>query len=95
MTTNFRLYRGFEIYPLVYPHQAARPGFAHNYEDGFDAAVRISEPRLETVEVRSRVFRLTSKRPFESAGDARRASTSYAERLIDECPPGKTLWDAQ
>jgi hypothetical protein len=95
VATNFRLYRGFEIYALVYPHRPAKPGSAHNYDEGFDAAVRISEPQLDAAEARSRVFRLMSNRPFLSAGDARRASTIYAEHLIDACPPGKTLWDAQ
>jgi hypothetical protein len=95
MTTNFRLYRGLEIYPLVYPHRITKPGFAHNYDEGFDAAVRVREPEQEAVEVRSRVFRLNPEKPFQSAGDARRASISYAERLIDECPPGKTVWDMQ
>jgi hypothetical protein len=95
MTATFRLYRGFEIYPLVYPHTTAKPGFAHNYDDGFDAAVRISESGEGTTSSRSRVFRLGSGSPFKSAGDARRASTTYAERLIDECPPGRTVWDMQ
>ncbi len=95
MTATFRLYRGFEIYPLVYPHTAAKPGFAHNYDDGFDAAVRIRESSEEAASSRSRVFRLGAERPFKSAGDARRASTTYAERLIDECPAGRTVWDIQ
>jgi hypothetical protein len=95
IASRSRLYRGYEIYPLVYPHRAALPGFSRNYEEGFDAAVRISEPGFDAGPTRSRVFHVASKRPFDNAGDARRASTSYAEQLIDECRPGQTFWDQQ
>jgi hypothetical protein len=83
MTSGFRLYRGLEVYPLVYPHRTTEPGNGHNYTDGFDAAVRIQEPQGATGEFRSRVFRLPVDRQFESSGNARRASIAYAERLID------------
>ncbi|CAG9228233.1 conserved hypothetical protein [Paraburkholderia tropica] len=86
MTTGFRLYRGLEVYPLVYPHRTTAPGAGHNYDEGFDAAVRIQIPESSTDAPRSRVFRLVVNRPFENAGDARRASASYAEELIDSCP---------
>jgi len=95
MTTTFRLYRGFEIYPLVYPHRVAQAGVGHNYDEGFDASVRICEPGTATTDTRSRVFRVPGKRPFESAGDARRASAVYAEQLIDECGTSQTVWDRQ
>jgi hypothetical protein len=95
MSTGFHSYRGLELYPLVFPHQAARPGFAHNYDEGFDAAVRIQEMEDAGAAARSRVFRLTVKRPFENAGDARRASIAYAEQLIDACDPDKTVWDSE
>lgn len=93
MTTAFRLYRGLEVYPLVYPRRAAEPGHGHNYDDGFDAAVRIQEPQGVTDVARSRVFRLGVDRPFQSAGDARRASIAYAERLIDTSPKDMTFLD--
>ncbi|MGG1948043.1 hypothetical protein AB1286_25105 [Trinickia sp. NRRL B-1857] len=80
-----RLYRGLEVYPLVYPHRATAPGSGHNYDEGFDAAVRIQEPESSGETPRSRVFRVEATRPFQSAGDARRASTAYAEHLIDTC----------
>lgn len=93
MTTGFRLYRGLEIYPLVYPHRVAAPGAGHNYEDGFDAAVRIQEPATMAA-ARSKVFRVEVRRPFESAGDARRASMAYAEQLIDTWPSDARLLDS-
>ena len=95
MSTGFRLYRGLEVYPLVYPHRATEPGFGHNYDDGFDAAVRIQEPQGATGVSRSRVFRLPMDRPFQNAGDARRASTAYAEHLIDACPQDTTFLDQE
>ncbi|HTR05295.1 MAG TPA: hypothetical protein VMJ11_01215 [Paraburkholderia sp.] len=96
MTTAFRLYRGLEIYPLVYPHRPTEPGFGHNYDEGFDAAVRIQasqEPSEPAGSLRSRVFGLVVDTPFSNAGDARRASIAYAERLIDACSPGETVLD--
>ena len=95
MTIDFRLYRGLEIQPLVYPHHAAEAGRGHNYEQGFDAAVLIQQQNALNGVTRSRVFKLGSIRPFEYAGDARRASTAYAERLIDTCYPGSSILDQE
>ncbi|MFD1560186.1 hypothetical protein ACFSHT_31830 [Paraburkholderia silviterrae] len=92
MTVAFRLYRGLEIYPLVYPHRPTEPGFGHNYDEGFDASVRIQEGEA-VQDPRSRVFGIAVARPFRSAGDARRASVAYAEHLIDTCLPGQTVLD--
>jgi hypothetical protein len=95
MTTGFRLYRGLEVYPLVYPHRATGPGGGHNYDEGFDAAVRIQEPGSSEGVPRSRVFKLASTRPFQKAGDARRASTAYAEHLIDTCSGDTNILDLE
>jgi hypothetical protein len=88
------VYKGLELQPLVFPRQRTKPGFSHSYDEGFDAAVRIKESGPEEAQVRSRVFVLPAEQPFQSSGDARRASTAYAEHLIDSCPPGKTIWDS-
>ncbi|WP_233888547.1 hypothetical protein [Paraburkholderia flagellata] len=96
MSVAFRLYRGLEIYPLVYPHCPTEPGFGHNYDEGFDAAVRIQEcPEMQEPggQLRSRVFGLAVRTPFMNAGDARRASVAYAEHLIDTCAPNQTVLD--
>jgi hypothetical protein len=95
MTVKFRLYRGLEIYPLVFPRRPTLSGRAHDYEEGFDAAVRIQEPTVESVPTRSRVFRLVTQSAYRSAGDARRACTAYAEQVIDNCPPDEAFfeWD--
>ncbi|WP_028225991.1 hypothetical protein [Paraburkholderia ferrariae] len=95
MATGFRLYRGLEVYPLVYPHRATEPGSGHNYDEGFDAAVRIQEPGSSGDAPRSRVFQLAVTRPFQSAGDARRASAAYAERLIDTCSQDTNILDLE
>ncbi|GLU31996.1 hypothetical protein WKR88_07600 [Trinickia caryophylli] len=94
-TTGFHLYRGLEVYPLVYPHRATEPGRTRNYDEGFDAAVRIQEPKDSSDAPRSRVFRLAASKPFQSAGDARRASMAYAEHLIDACPSSASVLDSE
>jgi hypothetical protein len=95
MATATYVYRGLQVCPLVYPRRATRSGYAHNYDDGFDAAVRINEIEAAESEVRSRVFRLPAERPFSNSGDARRASIAFAEHLIDGCPSGQTIWDRE
>lgn len=52
MTTGFPLYRGLEVYPLVYPHRATEPGNGHSHDEEFDAAVRIREPGSPSAHVR-------------------------------------------
>jgi hypothetical protein len=95
METNAHFYRGYEIYPLVYPHRPAQAGYAHNYDDGFDAAVRICQRGFDAALTHSRVFKLQMRTPFGTAGDARRASMQYAEQVIDACNGGQTVWEQQ
>jgi len=80
---SMRTYRGFEIYPLIYPHFHAGAGRTHNYEAGFDAAVKVCRRGTDTTLTRSLTFKLVDGSPFASAGDARRASQRYAESIID------------
>ncbi|WP_248324093.1 MULTISPECIES: hypothetical protein [unclassified Caballeronia] len=95
MTVSFRLYRGLEIYPLVFPRQSTLSGHGHNYEDGFDAAVRIKEPETEDGQARSSVLRLPAQNGYQSAGDARRACTAYAEEVIDTCSMSRAFFGEQ
>lgn len=83
MITLFRVYRGLEIYPLVYPRCPTAPGRGHNYESGFDAAVRIVDPGDSGNQASSNTFRIDSRSAFLNAGDARRACIAFAERFID------------
>jgi hypothetical protein len=80
---SMHLYRGFEIYPLIYPHVPSQNGNPHNYDGGFDAAVKICQRGTADTVTRSETFRLLGNAPFESAGEARRASLRYAEEIID------------
>lgn len=80
---SIHTYRGFEIHPLIYPHQIAQDGRSHNYEAGFDAAVRICLRGADTTLTQSRTYKLSNTSPFSNAGDARRASVQYAEEVID------------
>jgi hypothetical protein len=77
-------YRGFEIYPLIYPHVPAANGAPHNYDAGFDAAVRICLRGATDTQTQSQTHRLRDNAPFGTAGDARRASVRYAENIIDD-----------
>jgi len=91
--TTIRHYRGMDISLLVYPHHATQAGSGHNYEEGFDASIRISDHGSGTDSAKSRLFRVPGKRPFENSGDARRASVAYAEMLIDGGKSGRSLWE--
>ena len=93
---NTHSYGGFEVTLLIYPHSQTPAGRARNYDSGFDAAVRIRESAAQTAaEPRSRVFKLTSEVPFPTVGDANRASSAYAEHLIDTCPKSRTVFDME
>ena len=81
---SMHIYRGFEIYPLIYPHFQAGAVRTHNYEAGFDAAVKVCLRGTDTTLTRSQTFKLVDGSPFASAGDARRASQRYAEDIIDQ-----------
>lgn len=93
MATTSYVYKGLQVCPLVYPRRPTTAGYAHNYDEGFDAAVRINELREVENGGRSRVFLLPVDRPFANGGDARRASVAFAEGMIDDCAPGQTIWD--
>ncbi|QCP48541.1 hypothetical protein FAZ95_04645 [Trinickia violacea] len=87
-------YRGLDITLLVYPHRATQTGYGHNYEEGFDASIRISEPDSVMGSPRTRIFRVPGKNPFVNAGDARRASMAYAEMLIDGDGSDRTIFES-
>lgn len=80
---SMHTYRGFEIYPLIYPHVPVLNGCPHNYDAGFDAAVKICLRGTTDTLTQSQTFRLLDDAPFDTAGDARRASLRYAENIID------------
>ena len=81
---SMHIYCGFEIYPLVYPRSQRKEGSGHNYEDGFDAAVKICLRGTDATSTHSDTFKLNEERPFASAGAARLASLKYGEAIIDQ-----------
>jgi hypothetical protein len=89
------VYKGLQVSPLIYPRQRTKAGYAHNYDEGFDAAVRIDDADALEADRRSRVFLVPAGKPFQNSGDARRASIVFAEHLIDACPSGQTVWDRE
>jgi hypothetical protein len=78
-----RTYRGLGIYPLIYPHRPRGADGARHPDEGFDASVKITRPQQGAAPALSRVFRIPAVKPFDGSGEARLASMSYAERLID------------
>jgi hypothetical protein len=91
MNNIIRSYRGLEIYPLVYAHQPREANGTRHYDAGFDAAVRISRPGVGDTVTTSRVFRVPSRSPFGTTGDARMASASHAELVIDGMIAGQSI----
>lgn len=91
MNNTIRSYRGLEIYPLVYPHQPRGVDGVRHYDSGFDAAVRICRRGTDDTVTSSRVFRVPSGSPFGAAGDARIASASFAEQVIDGMVAGQSV----
>ncbi len=49
MPVNFRLYRGLKSIRSSFHANRTLSGHGHNYEDGFDAAVRIEGRKRKTV----------------------------------------------
>jgi len=84
-----------EIYLVGYPHipRSAVGSYDYDHDSGFDVAVRICRRGTNDTLTASRVFRVPHRAPFGEAGEARRASSDYAERLIDGQVDGQTLRD--
>ena len=94
MSEHVRTYRGLEIYPLVYSRIARGAVGSYDYDGAsFDAAVRICRRGTDDTLTASRVFRVPHRAPFGEAGEARKASSDYAERLIDGQVDGQSVRD--
>jgi|ERR1700677_2116389 hypothetical protein len=95
MKESVKTYKGYEIYPLIYP-RGARDGVAVRAADaGYEASVRIrrAAPEGEQATGEFRVFRLGHTASFENGGQARRACMLHAEKLIDGQIEGQTVAD--
>jgi hypothetical protein len=91
MNNIIRSYRGLEIYTLVYPHQPRGANGTRHYDAGFDASVKICRRGKDDTMTTSRVFRVPSRLPFGTTGDARMASASQAEQVIDGMIAGQSI----
>jgi hypothetical protein len=91
MNNIIRSYRGLEIYTLVYPHQPRGANGTRHYDAGFDASVKICRRGKDDTMTTSRVFRVPSRSPFGTTGDARMASASHAEQVIDGMIAGQSI----
>ncbi|WP_144155885.1 hypothetical protein [Paraburkholderia sp. BCC1885] len=91
MNNIIRSYRGLEIYPLVYAHEPRGANGSRHYDAGFDASVKICRRGSDGSMTTSRVFRVPSGSPFGNTGDARMASASHAERVIDGMIAGQSI----
>src|ERR1700733_6883796 len=87
MNDTVRSYRGLEIYPLIYPHKPRGADGSRHYDAGFDAAVKISRRGVDDSTTTSRVYRVPGEGPFSGSGEARPASTRYADGLIEATSP--------
>ncbi|WP_153102018.1 hypothetical protein [Paraburkholderia hayleyella] len=92
MTQTVRIYKGFEIYPLVYPYRPTDASAGRNPGAGYNASVRISRTGTDPA-TDGRVFRLPGVKPFEQTGEARLACIAYAEQVIDNQKSGQTVAD--
>ncbi|RFU48667.1 hypothetical protein [Paraburkholderia sp. DHOC27] len=91
MNNTIRSYRGLEIYPLVYAHQPRSVDGTRHHDAGYDAAVRICRRGADNTLSTSRVFQVITGSPFSTTGDARMASASFAERVIDGMVAGQSI----
>ncbi|MDF3838405.1 hypothetical protein P3W85_36560 [Cupriavidus basilensis] len=83
-------YKGFDIYPLIYPHVGERIGTQPRRDRSFNASVVICREGEKPGTEQSRVFPSSTK-PWENIGAARRAMLSFAQEIIDGTVPGQAL----
>ncbi|WJF92131.1 hypothetical protein QS306_15350 [Paraburkholderia bonniea] len=86
MNQTVRIYKDFEIHPLVYPHRPAGGQTGRNPRAGYDASVRICRAGTN-----GEVYRLPRLAPFEQTGEARLACISHAEQVIDGQVSGQSV----
>jgi hypothetical protein len=87
------LYKGFELYPLVFLRAFKRfDGHARSAE-GYDVAVRVCRVGAVTRDGAGRVFRLEQSDAFSEFGTARRAARQRGEDIIDGKVEGASVVD--
>lgn len=91
LNSNPPLYKGFELHPLVYPHNKQNHRAFTKNDEGYEAAVRICRPGATQASPNSSVFRVSRIWPFAGAGEARLACSAHAKRIIDGEIPGQSV----
>ncbi|MBP0619200.1 hypothetical protein [Cupriavidus consociatus] len=83
-------YKGYDVYPLVFRHAAARVWPEPRPDRSFDAAVVICLAGESPESEQARTFRLDAT-PWDNVGGARRGALRYAEDIINGTVPGVSL----
>ncbi|WP_045463032.1 hypothetical protein [Caballeronia cordobensis] len=78
-----RIYKGFELHPLVFERTFDRFDRHSRYAEGYDVAVRVCRQEAAGLAGASRVFRLTLTAAISDFGAARRAAWQRGEDIID------------
>jgi hypothetical protein len=87
------LYKGFELYPLVFARVFARFDAHSRSAEGYDIAVRICRPGVEAGASGSRVFRLQLENAIPDFGMARGAAYQRGRDIIDGKVDGASVAD--
>jgi hypothetical protein len=82
-----------EIYPLVCPDIPGGAAGSYDYGVGFNSTVRICRQGTKDTLTASRVFRAPHRGPFDAVDEASKASSNFAERLIDGQVDGQSVRD--
>jgi hypothetical protein len=87
------LYKGYELYPLVFARAFNRFDGHSRYAEGYDVAVRICRADTSGATSASRVFRLDRQDVFSDFGIARRAARQQGEDIVDGKVAGASVVD--
>jgi hypothetical protein len=87
------LYKGFELYPLVFLRAFKRFDGHSRSAEGYDVAVRVCRIGAAAREGTGRVFRLERSDAFTEFGMARRAARQRGEDIIDGKVDGASVVD--
>ena len=83
-------YKGFDLYPLVYAHNAARIWPERRPDRSYDAAVIICRVGSDPAGQQALIFRL-SEIAWDNVGAARRAAVQFAEDIINGQVSGQSV----
>jgi hypothetical protein len=91
--TQPSLYKGFELYPLVFSRTFVRFDAHSRYAEGYEVAVRVCRPGAASGTAGSRTFRLPLTDALADFGVARRAACQRGMDIIDGKVDGASVAD--